>query len=144
MVLTPLCNSSMMDYIWCEQINRYNLSGNVFGYSHEEKTQIYRFLHAAVYAPKCPDFCNKWSWCHCVIPIWWITYGVNKSTGITYLVMYLDNREEKNSNLSIFACLLVYAPKLHPAVSTIEINGHEASVLYQYDELHIMWTNWSI
>ena len=42
----------MRDYIWCEQIDRYNLFGNVFGYNREEKTQICRFLFAAVYAPK--------------------------------------------------------------------------------------------
>ena len=31
-----------------------------------------------------------------------------------------------------------YAPKLHPDAPTFEINGHEASVIYQYDELHIV------
>ena len=162
--------------------------------------------------PSCtqmPWLLNKWSWGLCVIPIWWITYNVNKLTHITYLVMYLVtiiekkksnlsifayliiyalkfhpnaltfelNRHEvslwypiwwitysvnklnhithlvmylvtiikkKKSNMSIFACLLIYAPKLHPVALTFEINGHEASVWYQYDELHIMWTNWPI
>ena len=94
-------------------------------------------------APRCLDFWNKLSWGLCVIPIWWITYNVNKMTHITYLVMYLVTIiKEKKSNLSIFACLLIYAPGLHPYAMTFELNGHEASVSYQYDELHIMWTNW--
>ena len=39
----------------------------------------------------------------------------------------------------------VYATKLHNTVtSSFEINGHEASVWYQYDALHIVWTNWPI
>ena len=61
-------------YIYCEQMDPYTLSDNVFGY-------------------------NK-----------------------------------KKSNLSIFACLLIYAPKLHSDALTLELNGHEASVWYQYDE----------
>ena len=59
-----------MNHIYCEQIDPYNLPGNVFGYNHKEK----------------------------------------------------------KSNLSIFACLLIYAPKLHPDALTFELNGHEASV----------------
>ena len=95
-------------------------------------------------APRCLDFWNKWSWGLCVILIWWITYNVDKLTHITYLVMYLVTLIRKKSNLSIFARLLVYAPKFHHDALTFEINDNEASVWYQYDELHIMWTNWHI
>ena len=96
-------------------------------------------------APRCLDFWTKWSWCLCVIPVWWITYNVNKLTHTTYLVMYLVTIiKKKKSNLSIFACLQIYAPMLHPDALTFEINGHKASVWHQYDELHIMWTNWPI
>ena len=70
MVMKPLCDTNMMNYISCEQIDPYNLSGNVFSY----------------------------------------------------------NRKEKKSNLSIFSCLLIYAPKLHPDALTFEQNGHEAYV----------------
>ena len=34
----------------------------------------------------------------------------------------------KKTNLSIFACFLIYAPKLHSDALTFELNGHEASV----------------
>ena len=84
----------------------------------------------------CLEFWTKWSRSLCVIPIWWITYNVNKLTHMTYLVMYLDTiKRRRKSNLSIFACLVIYAPKLHPDALTFELNGHEASVWYQYDEL---------
>ena len=62
----------MMNYIVCEQIDPYDLSGNLFGYNHKEK--------------------NK----------------------------FVDFRLLTQDAL------------------TFEINGHEASVWYQYDELHIM------
>ena len=59
-----MCNTHMMNYMYCEQIDSYDLSGNVFG----------------------------------------------------------NNHKEKNSNLLSFACLLVYAHKLHPVASTFELN----------------------
>ena len=40
-------------------------------------------------APRSHNFWNKWSWGLCVMPIWRITYNVNKCTHKTYLVMYL-------------------------------------------------------
>ena len=47
------------------------------------------------------------------------------------------NYEGKNPYLQIIACLPVYAPK-HPDALTINLNGHEASVLYPYNELRIV------
>ena len=94
-------------------------------------------------APRCLDLWTKWSWGLCVIPIWWIAYNVNKLTHIIYLVMYLVTIIKKIIKFVDFSCLLIYAPKL-PDALTFELNGHEASVWYQYDELHIMWTNWPI
>ena len=62
----------------------------------------------------------------------WYTYNaysVNKLSHKTYLVMYLVTIiKKKKSNLSIFACLLIYAPMLHPDDLTVELNGHKASV----------------
>ena len=75
-----------MSYIYCEQINPLDLSGDVFGYNHMEKSQICRF--------------------ELLIP--------------------------------------AYASKLHPNAPTFKINGHEAPVWYQYDEWHIIWTNWPV
>ena len=53
------------------------------------------------------------------------------------------NHREENSNFTIYAILL-YTPKLHSNAPTFEINGYETSVWYQYDGLHIIWTNWHI
>ena len=52
--------------------------------------------------------------------------------------MYLVTIIKKKKSVSIFAFLVVYAPKLPPDALTCEINDHEASVRYQYDGLRIM------
>ena len=53
-------------------------------------------------APRCLDFWTKWSWSLCVIPIWWISYNVNKSTRITHLVMYLVTIIKKKNQICRF------------------------------------------
>ena len=107
----------------------------------KKKAQFWRILLAYILcsqiAPWCPIFeingREASLWCQ----KWWITWNMSKLTHITYLIKYLVTIIKKNSNLLIFACP-VYAPKLHPDASTFEINGHEASVWYQYDVLRIM------
>ena len=58
-------------------------------------------------------------------PVLLITCNMNKLTHITYMAMYLITLIKTNSDLSIFARLPIYAPKLHPDATTFEINGHE-------------------
>ena len=93
MVTRPLYDTNMMNYIWCKHIDTYNLTSNIFGYKHKEKTQICRFLLAFQFmhtcCTKCPDFWNKWSWGLCVTQIWCITYNVNRLTHMTLPVLYL-------------------------------------------------------
>ena len=36
----PLYNTIIMIYIWKEQMDSYNPSGNVFGYNTREKTEF--------------------------------------------------------------------------------------------------------
>ena len=58
----------------------------------KKKTHICRFLLSYQFmqvAPRRHDFWYKCSWGICVIPLWWITYNVNKLTHITCLAMYL-------------------------------------------------------
>ena len=50
-----LSDTNMMQYIYCEEIDPYNLSGNVLGYSDIGKTQICRFLYAYQFMPLHPD-----------------------------------------------------------------------------------------
>ena len=50
-----LSDTNMMNYIQCEQIDPYNLTGNEFGYNKKEKTQICRFLYAYQFMPLHPD-----------------------------------------------------------------------------------------
>ena len=95
-------------------------------------------------AARCPDFWNKWSWGFCVIPLWWITCSLNKLTHKTYLVMYLVTIIKIKSQICRFMFVTVYITKLQPDAQTFEINGHEASVWYHYNELRSVWTNWSI
>ena len=59
-------------------------------------------------APRCPNFWNKWSRGFRVIPIWCITYNVNKLTHITNLVMLGLQSWRNNSILSIFACFRLW------------------------------------
>ena len=47
----------------------------------------------------------------------------------------------KKNQICRFALLPAFASKLNPDAPTFEINGHEASVWYQDDELRIVWTN---
>ena len=42
--MRPMCDTSMMNHVYCDQIDPYNLSGNVFGYDNKEKTQICQFF----------------------------------------------------------------------------------------------------
>ena len=93
-------------------------------------------------AARCPNFWNKWSWGFCVIPLWWIICSLNKLTHNTYLVMYLVTIIKITSQICRFIFVTVYITKLQPDAPTFEINGHEASVWYHYDELHAFWTNW--
>ena len=55
--------------------------------------------------------------------------------------MFGYKNKEENSNQSIFAFLSVYAAKLHADAPSFEKHGHEASLWYQYDELHVVWMN---
>ena len=55
MVTRPLCDTNMMDYIKCEQIDPYNLTSNVFGYNKMKKL-------------KCLNFCLLTSSCTHVAP----------------------------------------------------------------------------
>ena len=43
MAMRPVCNTNMMNYIYCEQIDPYDLSVHVFGHNYK-KTQICRFF----------------------------------------------------------------------------------------------------
>ena len=110
----------------------------------KKKVKFVNFAFLLVNAPRCPDFWNKWSRGLCLIPMLWIAYSVNKLTHKIYLAMYLVTIIKKKVKFVNFAFLPVYAPKLHPDAPTFKINGHEASVWYQYDELDIVWTNWPI
>ena len=96
-----------------------------------------------IFAPRCSDFWNKWSWGLCLIPMLWITYSVNKLTHKTYLVNvfgYNVTIIKKNLNFSI---LLAYQ-FMHTDAPTFDINGRDASLWYQYGELHREWTKWPI
>ena len=91
--MRPPCDNNMINYIYCEQIDPYNLSGNVFCFNHKEKLKfvdicLLTSLSTQI-APSCHDFWNKWSRGLCVTPIWWVTYRGNKVTHKSYLVMYL-------------------------------------------------------
>ena len=49
--MSPLCAYNMMNYIQCEQINPYNLTGNEFGYNKKEKiSNLSIFAGLPVYA----------------------------------------------------------------------------------------------
>ena len=67
--MRPLSDTNMIKYMQSEQIDPYNISGNVFGNNHAVKNSIVDFSR-----------------------------------------------------------LPVYEPKLHPAASTFELNGHEAAL----------------
>ena len=71
--MKPLCDTSIIHYIYCLQTGTYNLSDCVFGHYSKEKLK------------------------------------------------FVD-----------FSCFAVYALSLHPNAQTFEIDGHAASVLYQY------------
>ena len=71
----------------------------------KKKTEICRFLLAYKFMQvesRCPDFQNKWSWGLCVIPIWCMSYNVNKLTHISYLVMYLVTMIKMNTKICRF------------------------------------------
>ena len=57
--MRPMCNIIMMNYIYYEQIDPYNLSANVFGCNIKEKnsnmSNVLAFLFMQV-ATKRPDF----------------------------------------------------------------------------------------
>ena len=52
------------------------------------------------------------------------------------------NTQEKNWILNLF----IFQPgkMFAPDAPTFEINGHGASVRYQYIDIHVVWTNGSI
>ena len=95
-------------------------------------------------AARCPDFWNKWSWGFCVIPLWFITYCLNKLAYKTYLVRYLVSIIKIKSQICRFMLVTVYITKLQPNAPTFEINCHEASVWSHHDVLRNVWTNWPI
>ena len=141
----PLCDTTMMNTY---NVNKWTHIIHLVMYlvtMIKINTQIWRFFPYKFMqvAPINPDFWNKWSWGLCVIPIRWITYNVNTLTHITYLVMYLVAIIKKKTQSCRFF-LLTGLCKFHQDVPTFKINGHEASVWYQYHELHVMWTNWPI
>ena len=65
-------------------------------------------------APRCTYFWNKWSWGLYVIPLWQITYNVNKLTHITYLVMYLVTIIKKQLKCVDFCLLTRLCAKVAP------------------------------
>ena len=103
------------------------------------KTQICRFLLFS--------FCIGASHLHPYAP----TLEINGHEASVYyqyddlhIICLIINLVTIIKNLSIFACLPVYASKSHPDAPAFEINGHVASVWYQYDILHTVWPNWTL
>ena len=106
MVMRPLCDTNMMNYMYCAQIDPYNLSGNVFGNNRKEKLRFVDFCFlTSLMHRSCLYIWTKWSWGLCVIPIWWITCIMNKLTNITYLAIYLVTIKKKKLRFVDF-CLL--------------------------------------
>ena len=119
MVTRPLCDTNMMNHIYCVQINPWTLYGKVFGYNHKEKTQICRFFVCFMHfmhqsCAQMPDFWNKWPWGFCVIPVWWIIYSVNRLTQKPYLVKYLVTIVKKKLKFVDFCLLQFMDPSCIP------------------------------
>ena len=60
MVMRPLCDTIMMEYIYYEQLDPYYLSGKVFGFTNKEEIQICRYFGFPAFrtsvASRCPTF----------------------------------------------------------------------------------------
>ena len=111
--------------------------------------KITRIFRCCLLTSLCPQvalrrhhFWTTWSWGLWLKPILRITYGLNKLTHKTYLLMYLVTIIKKKLKKNLLAYQV--KPEVAPRCPTFKINGHGASVWYQYYEMHMVWTSWPI
>ena len=147
MVMRPLWDMIMVQYIYDKQIDPFCPTGNVFGYNNKGETRIWRIFvfpaltaHVALRRPTFEINGHGAS-------VWYHWYTIHifycKLFHITQLVAYLGIPLKKKPKFGAFLCHS-FCGTFALRCPTFQINGHGISVWCHCDNIHILGTNWSI
>ena len=146
MVTRLQCGSIIMTYMRNGEIYKNYSIANASDHIAATKRHFLGlpgYLQSKLAWPSCHDFWNKWSGSICIVPLWLMTYMIKDEINILYPhKMHLITFPLRNFTFKVFQD--IFRVNLHmqdPAATILEINGHEVSVWFHYDDLHAKWWN---